>query len=66
MVSVALVGGPVGLGQVFRCADVAVPERLVVDHYGQNAHFVRTDEVTEVDGRELSVYQWSYNTKIAE
>ncbi|WP_331767568.1 DUF5988 family protein [Embleya sp. NBC_00896] len=66
MTEIVLVGGPSGLGPVYRTEGTDTPDKLQVAHYGQHVHFERTHDVEVVDGRELPVYRFSYSTAIAE
>lgn len=47
-------------------AETEVLEKFTVAFYGQHVHFERTGRFEMVDGRELPVFQWIYNTAIAE
>lgn len=57
---------PYGLSSLHELVHPTIPERLTVSHYGRNIHFIRTDTCQEVEGRPAPVFQWSYNTAIAE
>ncbi|MEV4870364.1 DUF5988 family protein [Streptomyces syringium] len=66
VVTIVLTGGPNGLCRVQQLAETEVLEKFTVAFYGQHMHFERTGRFEMVDGRELPVFQWIYNTAIAE
>jgi hypothetical protein len=66
-VTVALADGPSGLGpRAEVVADAPDPERVTVDYAGRHVHFERTGSLALVEGHELPLYRWSYDTAIAE
>ncbi|MGC0417134.1 DUF5988 family protein [Embleya sp. AB8] len=69
MTEVVLLTGPGDHGRpcrVPRTAEGAEPDRITADRAGRRANFERTGEIATVDGRELSIYRWTYDLVIAE
>ncbi|MEU4111765.1 DUF5988 family protein [Streptomyces sp. NPDC027717] len=65
---VVLLDGPTGIPRVYRCPGELMPgtDKIAVAHYGRHEHFERTDEVEDFRGSKLTIFRWSYSTKIAE
>ncbi|MBD0746745.1 DUF5988 family protein [Streptomyces sp. CBMA152] len=66
MITIVVEGGPEGLGRVWEIDAPVVPERWVVAFYGRHQHYERTGATVLVEGRQLSVFQFTYSTAIAE
>ncbi|MGW6456625.1 DUF5988 family protein [Streptomyces sp. NPDC055078] len=66
MIQVVVRGGPEGLSRIHQIDEQEPPDRLTVAYYGQHQHFVRTEFMQQVEGRDVPVFQWTYSTAIAE
>lgn len=65
--NVILVGGPAGLPGDQRVHHVKPGvEKIKIPCGNGYEHFVPTDRTIDVDGRSLTVYEWSGRTRIAE
>ncbi|MGW6015195.1 DUF5988 family protein [Streptomyces sp. NPDC055210] len=65
-VDVVLVGGPDGVPERIAVPAESLSDRLTVRHLNGREHFEATDKHVEIEGCSAPVYEWIYNTKIAE